>query len=75
MLIREGINACSEDVYRKITKAVERGTGKKKSGAARTFGVSLSSVKRYVGMARREGLSLKRRPGKRPMLNEQGRPL
>ncbi len=73
MLIREGMNVCFEDVRRKITKAVERGTGKKKSGAARTFGVSLSSVKRHVGMARREGLSVKRKPGKRPMIDEQGR--
>lgn len=69
------MNACSEDLRRKTTKAVERGTGKEKGGTARTFGVSLSSVKRYVGMARREGLSPKRRPGKRPMINEQRRPL
>jgi len=34
MLIREGMNACSEDARRKMTKAVERGTGKKKSGTA-----------------------------------------
>jgi hypothetical protein len=39
MPIREGMNACSEeDLRRKIAKTVERGTGKKKGGTARTFG-------------------------------------
>ena len=75
MPIREATNASFEDLSRKTTKAVERGTGKKRSGTARTFGVSLSSVKRYVGMARREGLWVKKRPGKRPTIDEQGRPL
>jgi len=47
-----------------------------KSEAARAFGVSLSSVKRYVGMAR-EGKSLapKRRPGSKPKLDERARRL
>ncbi len=40
----------SEDLRKKkILAAVERGTSK--SETARLFGVSLSSVKRYVGMA------------------------
>ena len=44
--------------------------------AARAFGVSLSSVKRYVSMAR-EGKSLapKRRPGSNPKLDERARRL
>lgn len=47
-----------------------------KSEAARAFGVSLSSVKRYVGMAR-EGRSLapRKRPGSKPKLGERARRL
>lgn len=59
----------------KIVEAVsERGMGK--SEAARTFGVSLSSVKRYVRMAR-EGkpLAPKRRPGSKPKLDKRARRL
>ena len=64
----------SEDLRRKIVQAVGGGIGK--SQAARTFGVSLSSVKRYIGMAR-DGKSLtpKKRPGLRPKIDEQGRRL
>ena len=50
------MNAYSEDLRTKIVQAiVEKGMGK--SEAARTFGVSLSSVKRYAKMAD-EGRSL-----------------
>jgi transposase len=61
----------SEDLRKKIVEAVRRGVGK--SEAARTFGVSLSSVKRYVSMAG-EGRSLtpKKRPGLQPKIDEQG---
>jgi hypothetical protein len=47
-----------------------------KTEAARTFGVALSSVKRYVGVAR-EGrpLTPKKRPGLRPKIDEQGKRL
>ena len=47
-----------------------------KSQAARTFAVSLSSLKRYIGMAH-EGKSLapKKRPGLRPKIDEQGQRL
>jgi transposase len=38
------MNGYSEDLRKKIASAVERGTTKRQ--AARTFGVSLSSVKR-----------------------------
>jgi transposase len=56
-------------------EAVEhRGMGK--SEAARTFGVSLSSVKRYVGKARQGGsLSPRKHPGPRPKLDERARRL
>jgi len=43
------MNAYPEDLRKKIVKALRRGMGK--SDAARTFGVSLSSVKRYAKMA------------------------
>ena len=48
-----------------------------KSEAARTFGVSLSSVKRYVSKARQQGRSLspRKHPGPRPKLDERARRL
>ena len=53
----------------KIVAAVERGTPK--SETARLFGVSLSSVKRYVGMASSgESLAPKKRPGRVPKADE-----
>jgi transposase len=65
------MKAYSEDLRKKIVEAVGRGMGK--SEAARTFGVSLSSVKRYVSMAG-EGrpLTPKKRPGLHPKIDEQG---
>ena len=43
-----------------------------KAQAARTFSVSLSSVKRYVNKAeRRESLAPKKRPGSAPKLDEK----
>ena len=64
------MNAYSEDLRMKIVQALQRGMGK--SEAARTFAVSLSSVKRYARMAE-EGRSLapKKRPGSKPKLFEQ----
>jgi transposase len=64
------MNACSEDLREKIVEALERGMGK--SQAARTFSVSLSSVKRYAKLAQ-EGPSLapKKRPGRKPKLDER----
>ncbi len=64
----------SEDLRRKIVEAVERGTPK--SEAARSFGVGISSVKRYVSAAH-EGRSLapKKRPGSKPKLDEGARRL
>jgi transposase len=59
----------SEDLRTKIVQALQRGMGK--SEAARTFGVSLSSVKRYAKMATNgESLAPKKPPGKTPKLDE-----
>jgi transposase len=68
------MKAYSEDLRRKILQAVDRGTPK--SVAAKTFGVSRSSVKRYAA-ARREGKSLapKKHPGSKPKLDERARKL
>jgi transposase len=64
------MNAYSEDLREKIIEALRRGMGN--SEAARTFSVSLSSVKRYVKKAE-EGRSLtpKKRPGSKPKLDER----
>jgi transposase len=64
------MNAYSEDLREKILEALRRGMGK--SQAARTFSVSLSSVKRYAKLAQ-EGRSLapKNRPGSKPKLDER----
>ena len=64
------MNAYSEDLREKIVEALGRGMGK--SQAARTFSVSLSSVKRYAKLAE-EGCSLapKKRPGSKPKLDER----
>ncbi len=68
------MKAYSEDLRRKIVEALDRGTNK--SQAARLFGVSLSSVKRYAKMAR-EGrrLAPRKAPGKRSKIDEHGRRL
>ena len=63
-----GMRAYSEDLRRKIVEAVQRGMGQ--SEAARSFGVSLSSVNRYVG-ALRKGGSL--RPKKPPRFETEDR--
>ena len=65
----------SEDLRERIVSAVEEG-GMSKAQAARTFSVSLSSVKRYVGKAERgESLAPKKRPGSAPKLDEKARRL
>ena len=68
------MRAYSEDLRKKVVQAVKRGM--KKSEAAYTFGLSLSSLKRYVGAAC-EGRSLrpKKRPGMRPKIDNNGRKL
>ncbi len=69
------MKAYSEDLRKKIVEAVGRGTPK--SEVARAFGVGLSSVKRYVAAAAREGrpLAPKRRPGSKPKVDEGARRL
>ncbi len=64
------MDAYSGDLRRKIVDAVEqRGMGQ--SEAARLFGVSLSSVKRYLRKFRQGGsLSPGKAPGKRPIIHE-----
>ncbi len=66
------MNGYSEDLRRKIVSAV--GGGMPKARAARLFGVSLSSVKRYAGKAERgESLAPKKSPGSAPKLDEKAR--
>jgi transposase len=68
------MNGYSEDLRRKIVTAVERGMSKAR--AARTFDVSLSSVKRYANKAaRRESLAPKKSPGSAAKLDEGARRL
>jgi len=54
----------SEDLRKKIVAAVERGMPK--TEAAKTFGVSLSSVKRYWRLAAHEESLAPRKGGGRP---------
>jgi transposase len=57
----QGMKPYSQDLRTRIVRALEDGTSKK-SAAARLFGVSLSSVKRYLRLAQR-GVSLAPRKG------------
>jgi transposase len=60
----------SEDLRRRIVSSVEGGMSK--AQAARTFSVSLSSVKRYADKAsRRESLTPKKSPGSAPKLDDR----
>jgi transposase len=69
------MKAYSEDLRRKVVEAVQQ-RSMSKSEAARTFGVSLSSVKRYVGKARRGSpLSPKKHLGPRSKMSERARRL
>jgi transposase len=69
------VDAYSEDLRRKIVEALQQ-RRMTKSEAARAFGVSLSSVKRYA-KAVSEGRSLSpgKAPGKKPLLDEKARKL
>jgi transposase len=68
------MNAYSLDLRKKIVKAKERGMPTVE--VAKTFGVGLSTVKRYAATAR-EGRSLapKKRPGSKPKMDEAARRL
>lgn len=68
------MNVCSEDLREKIIQALWRGATK--TEAARTFGVSRSSVKRYAKLVE-EGrpLAPRKRPGSKPKMDEAARSL
>lgn len=64
------MNGYSEDLREKIVAAVGRGISKSQVG--RTFGVSLSSVKRYMKKADHgESLTPRKSPGSAPKLDEK----
>jgi len=68
------MEAYSEDLRQKILDAVGRGMPKPQ--AARTFGVGISTVKRYSTKGKRgEPLEPGNAPGKRPKMDERGRKL
>lgn len=68
------MNPYSEDLRKKIVQALHRGMGK--SEAARTFSVSLSSVKRYAKMADQgRSLAPKKSPGSEPKTGEYAKRL
>jgi transposase len=68
------MDAYSLDLRKKIVEAKERGIPT--SEVAKTFGVGVSSVKRYAATAR-EGrpLAPKKRPGSKPKIDEGARRL
>src|ERR687885_2706452 len=69
------MDAYSKGLRKKIVEAVER-RGMKKSEVACLFGVSLSSVKRYVRKFRQgSSLSPGKAPGKRPKVDQRARKL
>jgi transposase len=68
------MNGYSEDLRQKIVSAVRRGISK--SQTARTFDVSLSTVKRYVNKVDRgESLAAKKSPGSATKLDEKAKKL
>ena len=68
------MRAYSEDLRKKIVAAIERGMSK--AQAARTFDVSLSSVKRYARSARQgDSLTPKKSPGRTRKVDEKAQVL
>ena len=68
------MKAYSKDLRQKIGDALRRGMSK--AQAARTFGVGISTVKRYSTKAQRgEPLEPGKAPGKRPKMDERVRKL
>ena len=64
------MKAYSEDLRRKIVDGIRRGMPK--AQAARTFGVGISTVKRYATKAQKgEPLEPGKAPGKRPKMDER----
>lgn len=69
------MKAYSEDLRKKIVEAVEQ-RGTSKSEAARLFGISLSSVKRYTRLADRgESLTPRKGGGRPPIADDATRKL
>ena len=68
------MNPYSEDLRKKIIEALRRGMTK--TEAARSFGVSRSSVKRYAKLAEHgHSLTPKKRPGTKLRMDERARRL
>ena len=68
------MRAYSEDLRKKIVAALERGMSK--TEAARTFSVSLSSVKRYARNVRQGGsLTPKKSPGRTRKVDQEAQVL
>jgi transposase len=68
------MDAYSLDLRKKIVEAKERGMPT--AEVARTFGVGLSTVKRYAATARQgKSLAPKKRPGSKPKLDEAAQKL
>ncbi len=68
------MKAYSKDLREKIVACLKRGTTK--TEAAKLFGVSLSSVKRFARMDREEGsLAPKKPPGRPPIADAAARRL
>lgn len=68
------MKAYSKDLREKVVDAI--GRGMPKAEAARTFGVGISTVKRYASKAQRgESLEPGKAPGKRPKIGECERKL
>ncbi len=68
------MRAYSEDLRKKIVAAIERGMSK--AEAARTFSVSLSSVKRYARTVRQGGsLTPKKSPGRTRLVDQKAQVL
>ena len=68
------MNAYSLDLRKKIVEAKQRGTPT--SEVARTFGVGVSTVKRYAATARQgRPLAPKKHPGSKPKIDEGARRL
>ena len=69
------MKAYSEDLRKKVVQAIEQ-RGMSKSQAARLFGISLSSVKRYSRLASQgESLTPKKGGGRPPKADETVRKL
>jgi transposase len=75
MVDHGAMRAYSEDLRQKVVQAVEQ-RGTSKSEAARQFGISLSSVKRYTKLASRgESLTPRKGSGRPPKADDATRKL